>query len=134
MIKEQETKYIRRLLSTLTTMFSLTEKAATASGDWSNLLLDKVVFITGGGGGIGSAISLTCALHGARVAVSDVDKAAADKVATTIVGSTDGEVGRTDRVISLELNTVDEQAIHKAVKMVVDKWGTIDVLVNTYVR
>jgi NAD(P)-dependent dehydrogenase (short-subunit alcohol dehydrogenase family) len=134
MIKERETKYIRRVLSTITTMFSLSEKIATASGDWSHLLHDKVVFITGAGGGIGSAISLTCALHGARVAVSDVDKAAADNVAATIIGSKDGEVEKTDRVISLELDTVDEQAIQKAVKMVVDKWGTIDVLVNTYVQ
>ncbi|CAF0847084.1 unnamed protein product [Rotaria sp. Silwood1] len=94
---------------------------------WSQVLLDKVVFITGAGGGIGSAISHTCALHGARVVVSDINKAAADKVVTDILGN---QNEASDRIMSLELDTVDEQAIEQAVKKVVDKWGTIHVLVN----
>jgi NAD(P)-dependent dehydrogenase (short-subunit alcohol dehydrogenase family) len=94
---------------------------------WSQVLFDKVVFITGAGGGIGSAISQTCALHGARVVVSDINKAAADKVVANILGTQNEE---SDRIMSLELDTVDEQAIEQAVKKVVDKWGTIHVLVN----
>jgi NAD(P)-dependent dehydrogenase (short-subunit alcohol dehydrogenase family) len=42
------------------------------SNKWSQILLDKAVFITGADGGIGSAISQTCALYGARVVVSDI--------------------------------------------------------------
>ncbi len=101
-----------------------------ASNKWSQILQDKVVFITGAGGGIGSAISQTCALHGARVVVSDVNKLAADKVVANIL---ENENQESDRIISLELDTVDEQAIEQAVKTVVEKWGTIHVLVNAYV-
>ncbi len=100
------------------------------SDKWSQILLDKVVFITGAGGGIGSAISRTCALHGARIVVSDINKSAADKVVADILEN-QNEIS--ERIMSLELDTVDEQAIEQAVKKVVDKWGTIHVLVNVYV-
>jgi NAD(P)-dependent dehydrogenase (short-subunit alcohol dehydrogenase family) len=101
-----------------------------ADNKWSQILQDKVVFITGAGGGIGSAISQTCALQGARVVVSDVNKLAADKVAANIL---ENENEESDRIMSLELDIADEQAIIQAVKKVVDAWGTIHVLVNTYV-
>ena len=97
------------------------------SNSLSNILNDKVVLITGAGGGIGSAISRTCALQGARVVVSDVNKAAADAVAIEISGNENGE---SDRVMSLELDTASEQAIEEGVKKVVEKWGTVHVLVN----
>jgi len=100
------------------------------SDKWSQILLDKVVFITGAGGGIGSAISRTCALHGARIVVSDINKSAADKVVADIIENQNVE---SERIMSLELDTVDEQAIEQAVKKVVDKWGTIHVLINVYV-
>jgi NAD(P)-dependent dehydrogenase (short-subunit alcohol dehydrogenase family) len=115
-------------------MSSLPKLITKPTADWSQLLLDKVVFITGAGGGIGSSIVQTCILHGARVVVSGIDKAAVDKVVTRIIGDEDGREENTDRVMSMELNTVDEQAIQQAVKVVVDKWGTIDVLVNAYVQ
>jgi NAD(P)-dependent dehydrogenase (short-subunit alcohol dehydrogenase family) len=97
-----------------------------ASNEWSQVLLDKVVFITGGGGGIGSAIARTCFLQGARVVVSDVNKSVADIL-------TNQNEEQSDRILSLKLDTVDEQAIEQAVKQVVDKWGTIHVLANVYV-
>jgi NAD(P)-dependent dehydrogenase (short-subunit alcohol dehydrogenase family) len=98
------------------------------SNKWSQVLFDKVVFITGGGGGIGSVIARTCFLQGARVAVSDINRSAADKVVTEILANENKQ--ESDRIISLELDTVDEQAIEQAVKQVVDKWGTIHVLAN----
>lgn len=101
-----------------------------AAQQWSNILSDKVVFITGAGGGIGSAISRTSALQGARVVVTDLNKEGADKVAAEIAESQNGS---TDRVLSLQLDTVDEQAIEQAVKTVVEKWGSIHVLVNACV-
>ena len=101
---------------------------AVASNNWSQILSDKVVFITGAGGGIGSAIAQTCFLQGARVAVTDVNKAAADKTVAEILA--DQNEKESDRILSLELNTVDEKAIEQAVKQVVDKWGTIHVLAN----
>ena len=94
---------------------------------WSKILLDKVVFITGAGGGIGSAIVRTAALQGARVVVSDINKAASDKVVEAMISDDDN---LKDRLISLQLDTVSEEAIQQAVKHVVDVWGTVDVLVN----
>ena len=104
--------------------------AGRISENWSQILLDKVVFITGAGGGIGSAMVQTCVLQGARVVVSDINKAAADKVVADIVA---GDNEKKDRLMSLELDTVSEQAIEQAVKQVVDQWHTIHVLVNAYV-
>ena len=102
-----------------------------ASNKWSQILVDKVVFITGAGGGIGSAIARTSFLQGARVVVSDVNKAAADKAVADILA--DQNEKESDRILSLELDTVSEQAIEQAVKQVVEKWGTIHVLANVYV-
>ncbi len=66
-------------------MSTAPEQASKPSGDWSRLLTDKVVFVTGAGGAIGSTIAQTCALHGARVVVADVNKKAADEVVTKII-------------------------------------------------
>lgn len=97
------------------------------SGDWSRLLADKVVFVTGAGGAIGASIARTCALHGARVVVADINKVAADEVVAKIIAE---DTIKSDDVMAIELDVVDEQAIQNAVKTVVDKWNTIDVLVN----
>jgi FlaA1/EpsC-like NDP-sugar epimerase len=108
-------------------MSAAPEQASKASGDWSRLLPNKVVIVTGAGGGIGSAIAHTCVLHGARVLVADVNKKAADEVVAKI---TNEDETRKDYVMAIELDVTDEQSIQNAVKTVVDKWNTIDVLVN----
>ena len=114
------------LSARLITFVSIVDMAGMSSENWSQLLRDKVVFVTGGGGGIGSAICQTCALQGAKVVVSDIDKAATDRVVAGIAGDP-------DRTMSVQLDTIDEQAIEQAVQQVVAKWGTVDVLVNAYV-
>ena len=108
-------------------MATVSEQTTKPSGDWSRLLTDKVVFVTGAGGAIGASIAQTCALHGARVVVADVNKTAADEVVAKIIG---GDTNKNDYAMAIELDVVDEQAIQNAVKTVVDKWNTIDVLVN----
>ncbi|MGB6099829.1 MAG: SDR family NAD(P)-dependent oxidoreductase, partial [Comamonas sp.] len=45
---------------------------------------DKTVIVTGGGGGIGGATSRRCAAEGAKVAVYDMNLAAAQKIAVEI--------------------------------------------------
>jgi NAD(P)-dependent dehydrogenase (short-subunit alcohol dehydrogenase family) len=55
-------------------MTTAPDQATKPSGDWSQLLKDKVVFITGAGGGIGAVIAETFVLHGARVAITDANK------------------------------------------------------------
>lgn len=102
----------------------------TVGQSWSQILREKVVFITGAAGGIGSAIAETSFLQGARVVVSDVNKIGTEKVIEKILADhPDGA----DRLLSLQLDTVDEKAIEQAVQLVVDKWNTVDVLVNAFV-
>jgi NAD(P)-dependent dehydrogenase (short-subunit alcohol dehydrogenase family) len=110
-------------------MVAAPEQASKPSGNWSKLLPDKVVFVTGARGGIGSTIAQTCALHGARVVIADINKSAADEVATKIINE---DANKRDYVMAIELDVTDEKAIQNAVKSVVDKWNTIDVLVNKY--
>ena len=112
-------------------MTAAPELASKPSGNWSQLLTGKVVFVTGAGGGIGAAIVQTCFLHGARVVIADINKNAADEVEAKIVSE---DADKKDYVMSIELDVTDEQQIENAVKAVVDKWNTIDVLVNKYTR
>ncbi|UJR23481.1 hypothetical protein I4U23_026480 [Adineta vaga] len=95
--------------------------------DWFQVLNNKVVFIAGAAGGIGSAICRTCVLQGARVVITDIDKAAGDKLLTKICEENGQKI---NHVISLQLDITDEQAIQQAVQTAIDKWGTIDVLIN----
>ena len=112
-------------------MSTAPEQATKPSGNWSQLLLNKVVFVTGAGGAIGASIAQTCALHGARVVVADVNKTAADEVVQKVIS--DHESTK-DSIIAIELDVTNEEAIQNAVKTVVEKWNTIDVLVNKYVK
>jgi NAD(P)-dependent dehydrogenase (short-subunit alcohol dehydrogenase family) len=111
-------------------MATAPEQATKPSGDWSRLLTDKVVIITGAGGGIGSVIAETCVLHGARVLIADINKKSADEVVAKIVNA---DPTRQEYVLAIELDVCDEQSIENAVKTVVDKWNTVDILVNKYV-
>lgn len=112
-------------------MSSTPEQATKPSGDWSRLLADKVVIVTGAGGGIGSTIAETCVIHGARVVIADNNKKAAEDVATKIVHA---DSTRQDYVLVLELDIADEKSIENGVQTVVDKWNTVDILVNKYTR
>ncbi|WP_155947320.1 SDR family NAD(P)-dependent oxidoreductase, partial [Pseudacidovorax intermedius] len=49
-----------------------------------DLLDDKLALITGGGGGLGRAMALGFARHGARVVVADLDLPRAEAVAAEI--------------------------------------------------
>ncbi|CAF2104179.1 unnamed protein product [Rotaria magnacalcarata] len=108
-------------------MSRIPEQATKASGNWSHLLEGKVVIVTGAGGAIGSAIAQTCALHDAYVVVADVNKTAADETTTKIIGE---DPNKKDHVMTIELDVTNEQSIQHLVKSTVDKWNTIDVLVN----
>ena len=91
--------------------------------DWTRLLDGKVVFITGAAGAIGSAIARTCLSHGARVVLADVNREALQAVRTTITNDE-------EQWMIVELDVTNEEAIGQAVQAVVDRWKTIDVLVN----
>ncbi|MGE4431219.1 MAG: SDR family NAD(P)-dependent oxidoreductase [Sphingobium sp.] len=86
-------------------------------------LADRVVIVTGGGGGIGRAICLRLALEGCGVAILDRDAAGAEDTAATVKG-------RGGRALAIEVDISDHGGVGHAVRMVEDQLGPIHGLVN----
>ncbi len=86
-------------------------------------LKDKIALITGGGRGIGRAISLAYAAEGARVVIAARSTSQLDGVAAEIVVQ-GGEVLAvpTDLRIQTEVDNLVQQTV--------DRFGRIDILVN----
>jgi NAD(P)-dependent dehydrogenase (short-subunit alcohol dehydrogenase family) len=83
-------------------------------------LKDKVALVTGGARGIGAAIVDAYVAEGARVAIADVNLAAAEETA--------GRYGANGLAVALDVTK--RASIEAAVEGVVSRWGGIDVLVN----
>lgn len=86
-------------------------------------LKGKVVVITGGGGGIGSATCRRFAEEGARVVVADISEAAAGKVVAAL------SAGGTDAT-AMVADLTDYQATAAAVARAEAEFGPVDILVN----
>jgi len=84
---------------------------------------DKTVVVTGGGGGIGGATSRRFAAEGAKVAVLDMNLAAAEKVAADI-RATGGQAA------AFQCNITDRAQVDAAVAATQAQLGPIAVLVN----
>jgi NAD(P)-dependent dehydrogenase (short-subunit alcohol dehydrogenase family) len=80
----------------------------------------KVAVITGGGRGIGKALALALASQGCRVAIGDVDAAAAEQAATELGGD----------AVGLPLDVTDRPGYTAFLDEVERRLGPIDVLVN----
>ena len=91
------------------------DKLFTMKGD--------IVFITGAGNGFGRIAALALANAGASVAVTDIDKAAADAVTREIA-----EGG--GRALALELDVSDRPAIRAAIDAAAETLGGLHVLIN----
>lgn len=79
----------------------------------------RVSIITGGAGGLGFAIALRLARHGDRVALWDINLAAAQAAAS-----------RLPDAIGLDVDVTNPGSVAAATRAVADRWGRIDVLVN----
>ncbi len=88
-------------------------------------LKNKTIIITGGSGLIGSAFSIISAKHGANVVIIDIDKKKSDNLVKQIKEKT-----RNDKIIYLKCNITSLNDIKKAIDMLLNKFGEIDVLVN----
>jgi 2-hydroxycyclohexanecarboxyl-CoA dehydrogenase len=78
----------------------------------------RTALVTGGASGIGAATARRLAAEGARVAIGDLDLDAARGVA----GEIDG--------VATELDVADTASVARAVAVVRDELGPVDVLVN----
>ena len=86
-------------------------------------LSEKIVIVTGGGGGIGSATCQRFAEEGAKVAVFDINREAAVRVAARIT-----EAG--GRAAAFACDITDYAACQNAVSVAETALGPLDILVN----
>jgi 3-oxoacyl-[acyl-carrier protein] reductase len=87
-------------------------------------LAGKVALITGGGTGIGRAISLSFAKEGATVAIN-YSKSESDAAKTA--GEVQASGGQSSIV---KANVSSDKQVRGMVGQVVEKWGRLDILVN----
>lgn len=86
-------------------------------------LTHKIALITGAGSGIGAAIAECYAAAGAFVYATDLDEAAAQRVASALC-----EDGRQAHALPLDVG--NEDSCIGAVRKIVERAGRVDVLVN----
>ena len=84
---------------------------------------DKTVLVTGGGSGIGEAIATLFGAQGSRVAVLDVDEAAATETVRAIEAD-----GGTAAFFACDVS--EQPAVAQVVERVVETFGGLDVLIN----
>ena len=81
-------------------------------------LQDRVVVITGGGGGIGLASARRLAAEGARVVVGDVDAEAGKSAAEAVDG------------LFVPVDVTDEDQVARLFQVAADTFGSVDVAFN----
>ena len=86
-------------------------------------LTGKVAVVTGGGGVLGAFMGKALGHNGAKVAILDLNKGAAAKVANEI-NSDGGEA------IGIEANVLKLESLKKAEQEVSKKFGNCDILIN----
>ena len=94
---------------------------APASPDLDFSLKGKRALVTGGASGIGAAICDAFAAKGARIAVVDLNAAAAEVKAKAIGGD----------ATAVACDVSDSGAVHKTVEQVVAAFGGLNILVNS---
>ena len=87
-------------------------------------LKGKVCVITGGAGVIGTTMVKALAAAGMKVAIADINKEVAEKVAAEIAAEFNAPV------IGVEANVLDKESLIKAKEVINEKLGSIDILIN----
>jgi NAD(P)-dependent dehydrogenase (short-subunit alcohol dehydrogenase family) len=92
--------------------------------DHARQLEGKVAVITGGGGGIGAEAARLFARHGALLAVTDLRLDAAARVVEELA-----KAGATAEAFAMDVS--DEPSVESTMARIVERFGRIDVLVNS---
>ena len=83
----------------------------------------KIALVTGGGRGIGRAITHSLALYGADVIVADINE--------QDIGIVKQELDKSEQTVkALHLDVSDQNSVDKAVAQSIEQFGRIDVLIN----
>ncbi|MFM8748062.1 MAG: bifunctional rhamnulose-1-phosphate aldolase/short-chain dehydrogenase [Aestuariivirga sp.] len=103
----------------------LLEEAKLARLPKPKSLAGRIAFITGGAGGIGSAIASKLLSEGACVVLADIDEAALTEV-TAGFGNTFGR----DNVRGVKMDVTSEAAVIAAMNQAALDYGGVDIVVN----
>jgi 3-oxoacyl-[acyl-carrier protein] reductase len=90
-----------------------------------DLLKDQVALVTGGTAGIGKAIALTFAEHGAKVVIFGTNQERGQQVVQEI-----SERAQGSQALFLPVNVANTQQVEEAIKKVLDSFTRVDILVN----
>src|SRR5829696_881032 len=83
----------------------------------------KVALVTGGGRGLGRALAEGLAVHGASIAIADLDGERAERSAAELVA-----LGH--RVTAIQADVTDRRSVEAMVQHTLDAFGFVDILVN----
>lgn len=90
----------------------------------TRILEDRVALITGGGQGLGQAISMRLSQEGAHVVVADLNEQTARATAGEIAATTDR------KAIDLKVDVTDEAQVEKMVQRATQEFGRLDIVVS----
>jgi len=85
-------------------------------------LKDKVAIVTGAASGIGKEIAAFYVREGAKVAIADLNQAAADAVAS--------EFGGAEHAIGIAMDVTSEEQVDSGTAKVIAAFGRLDILVS----
>ena len=91
----------------------------------------KTVIVTGGGTGIGEAICHRFAEDGANVVIAELEADNGKSTAADINGNHGGNGGT---AMFCETDTSNSESVRSMIACAVDKFGTVDILVNNAPR
>lgn len=91
--------------------------------DWNKLLDGRVAVVTGGGDGIGGAVSRLFAAHGALVEIAEIDKQRAERAVEDITAAGGSATAHV-------VDVTDPEDVARLKTAVLERRGRVDVLVN----